>query len=407
MSESRTRKQLPRGRLVEFVRFIFVVLFAIGGYEVVTNIGAPTAGHTVLGIVLGSATGYVAGGVFGRQTAFTLSAVEQEFGKASPAEIAAGVAGLVVGLVIALLLSFPLFRLPAAAAWPAVAFVYLTFPYLGYRIGRAKREEMFSLIGLKPRAAGVGRAEVSVMDTSAFIDGRVLDLVSTGFLSGVLLVPQGVLGELQRIADSSDPGRRARGRRGLEVVAQLQHDPSVEVVLVEEEAMGDVDAGLVRLARDRGGAVVTADANLAKVAEALSVPVRSINALAAGFRVPFLPGEELAVRVIRQGREHGQGVGHLEDGTMVVVEGAGNLLGSDVSVRVTNVLQTSTGRMVFATVADEASAEGEPESERDAGPAAEPEAGGEPRRQAAAEEIEGSKPAPSRRDGPAAGRVRP
>ncbi|MDP9341305.1 MAG: TRAM domain-containing protein [Actinomycetota bacterium] len=355
MSEPRTRKPVPRGRLVEFVRFIFVVLFAIGGYEVATNVGSQATGNTVLGIVLGSATGYVAGGVFGRQTATAVSAVEQEFRRASAAEIAAGVAGLMVGLVISLLLSIPLFKLPAAAAWPAVVFVYLTFPYLGYRIGRAKREELFSLIGLKPRAAGVGRSEVSVMDTSALIDGRILELVRTGFVSGVLLVPQGVLGELQRIADSSDPRRRTRGRRGLDVVAQLQHDPTVEVLLVEEEAMGDVDAGLVRLARDRGGAVVTADANLAKVAEALSVPVRSINALAAGFRVPFLPGEELSVHLTREGREHGQGVGHLDDGTMVVVEGARQLVGSDVAVTVTNVLQTTTGRMVFATLTDQRS----------------------------------------------------
>jgi len=358
VSEHHTRKPAPRGRLVEFVRFIFVVLFAIGGYEVATNVGDPTAGNTVLGIILGSAVGYVGGGVLGRQTASAVSEVEREFHKASAAEISAGVAGLVVGLVIALLLSFPLFKLPAEAAWPAVAFVYLTFPFMAYRIGRAKREELFSLIGLKPRAAGVGRAEVSVMDTSALIDGRVLELVHTGFLGGVLLVPQGVLGELQRIADSSDPRRRTRGRRGLDVVAQLQRDPTVDVLLVEEEAMGDVDAGLVRLARDRGGAVVTADANLAKLAEALSVPVRSINALAAGFRVPFMPGEELAVHLTREGREHGQGVGHLDDGTMVVVEGARQLVGSDVAVTVTNVLQTTTGRMVFATLAHDGAGRG-------------------------------------------------
>jgi uncharacterized protein YacL len=210
---------------------------------------------------------------------------------------------------------------------------------------------MFSLVGLKPRAAGLGRAEVNVVDTSAFIDGRILDLVQTGFLGGVLLVPRGVLGELQRIADSSDGNRRARGRRGLDILAQLQRDPTVEVILVEEEAMGDVDAGLVRLARDRGGAVVTADSNLVKVAQALSVPVRSIHALAAAFRVPFLPGESLHVRLTREGRDHGQAVGYLEDGTMVVVEDAKVRIGSEVDVTVTNVLQTSTGRMVFAALA--------------------------------------------------------
>jgi len=339
--------------LVEFVRFIFVTLFALGGYEIASKVWVPKDDpwRSALGIVLGALLGYVVGGIFGRQTAQAVDAVEHEFRRAPAAEIAAGVVGLIVGLVIALLLSIPLFRLPSAAAWPVIAFLYLTLPYIGYRVGRGKHAEMFSLVGLKPRAAGMGRAEVNVVDTSAFIDGRILDLVQTGFLGGVLLVPRGVLGELQRIADSSDGNRRARGRRGLDILAQLQRDPTVDVILVEEEAMGDVDAGLVRLARDRGGAVVTADSNLVKVAQALSVPVRSIHALAAAFRVPFLPGESLHVRLTRPGRDHGQAVGYLEDGTMVVVEDAADRIGSEADVTVTNVLQTSTGRMVFAALA--------------------------------------------------------
>ena len=353
VSEAPPSPKARRGRLVEFVRFIFITLFALAGYEIGARAWAPKdqPWRTVLGIVLGALLGYVIGGIFGRQTAQAVDAVEHEFRRAPAAEIAAGVVGLIVGLIIALLLSIPIFRLPSAAAWPVVAFLYLTLPYIGYRVGRAKHADMFSLVGLKPRAAGLGRAEVNVVDTSAFIDGRILDLVRTGFLGGVLLVPRGVLGELQRIADSSDGNRRARGRRGLDILAQLQRDPMVEVILVEEEAMGDVDAGLVRLARDRGGAVVTADSNLVKVAQALSVPVRSIHALAAAFRVPFLPGESLHVRLTRQGRDHGQAVGYLEDGTMVVVEDAKDLIGSEVDVTVTNVLQTSTGRMVFAALA--------------------------------------------------------
>jgi uncharacterized protein YacL len=343
----------PRGTLVEFVRLIIVVLLAIAGFEIATHIGDPTTAKDVLGIVLGSATGYVVGGILGRQTVEAVSEVEREFRRVSAAEIAAGAAGLIAGLVIALLASLPLFRLPEGAAWPAVAFVYLTIPYLGYRVGRNKREDLFSLLGLKPRAAGLGRAEVNVLDTSALIDGRIVDLVRTGFLGGVLLVPQGVLGELQLVADSSDPGRRARGRRGLEALAKLQRDPTVEVVLAEEEAIGDVDAGLVRLARDRGGAVVTTDANLAKVAGALSVRVRSINDLAASLRPPVLPGEEITIGLTQEGREHGQAVGHIEDGTMVVVERASRHIGSEIAVRVTNVLQTQTGRMVFGAPADE------------------------------------------------------
>ena len=353
MTERRHRRGAPRGMLVEFVRLIIVVLLATAGFEIATRIGNATTTKDLLGIILGSATGYVLGGVLGRQTAEAVSDVEREFRRVSAAEIAAGIAGLILGLVIALLASLPLFRLPRGAAWPTVAFVYLTIPYLGYRIGRSKREELFSLLGLKPRAAGLGRAEVNVLDTSALIDGRIVELVRTGFLGGVLLVPQGVLAELQQVADSSDPGRRSRGRRGLDALVKLQRDPTVEVVLAEEEAIGDVDAGLVRLARDRGGAVVTTDANLAKVAQALSVPVRSINELAASLRPPVLPGEEVTVALTQEGREHGQAVGHLEDGTMVVVERADRHIGKELLVRVTNVLQTQTGRMVFAAPAQE------------------------------------------------------
>ena len=349
--EGQGSKQAPRGVLVEFVRLIIVAALAAIGYAIAKQ-GNASSTRVVLGIVLGSAIGYVIGGVLGRGTATAMGAVEREFKRTPAADIVAGALGLLVGLIMALLVTLPLFKLPNEAAWPAIAFVYLVLPYMGYRIGRTKRDDLFSLLGLKPRAAGVGRAEVNVIDTSALIDGRLLELVQTGFIGGVFIIPRGVLGELQRISDSSDPQRRTRGRRGMDVLASLQRDPTVEVILVEEEAMGDVDAGLVRMARDRSGAVVTADANLAKVAEVLNVPVRSINALASAMRVPFSPGEQVAVRLTREGREHGQGVGYLDDGTMVVVEDGRDLVGSAVTVRVTNVLQTSTGRMVFGTIAD-------------------------------------------------------
>lgn len=136
------------------------------------------------------------------------------------------------------------------------------------------------------------------------------------------------------------------------MLAELQRAPTVEIVLVEEAGVTDVDAALVRLARERSGSLVTSDANLAKVAEAVSVPVRQVNTLAAAFRVPFVPGDEVSIKLIKEGREHGQGVGYLEDGTMVVVEDARDRIGDDVSVRVTNVLQTATGRLVFAAMAE-------------------------------------------------------
>jgi uncharacterized protein YacL len=189
-----------------------------------------------------------------------------------------------------------------------------------------------------------------VIDTSALIDGRIADLVATGFVSGTVLIHEGVLRELQAISDSSDPSRRTRGRRGLDVLVELQKSPTIQFQLVEEAGVVDVDAALVRLARESNASLITVDHNMAKIAEALRVPVAQINALASKFRMPYSAGDELVVRLVKDGREHGQGVGYLDDGTMVVVEEASDLIGGQVEVRVRNVLQTTTGRMIFATV---------------------------------------------------------
>lgn len=341
----------PRGLLVEGVRLIFIALLATGGYQIGTATGEESAWRTALFVLLGSAVGYVVGGVVGRLTGRTVSGMERELRRTPAASLVAGVIGLVIGLVMAALIMLPLLQLPPAAAWPSIVFVYLTLGSLGFGLARAKADEIFGLFGLKPRAAGAARGEVSVIDTSALIDGRVADLVGTGFLSGTMLLHEGVLHELQSIADSSDLRRRVRGRRGLDVLAELQRSPTVDVSLVEEPGAGDVDAALVRLARERGGVLITVDANLAKVAEAVRVPVRQVHALAAAFRPPFAPGDEMQIHLIKEGRDHGQAVGYLDDGTMVVVERASEQIGDDVDIRVTNVIQTTTGRMVFAALA--------------------------------------------------------
>jgi len=340
----------PSGRLVEFVRLIFVVLFAAAGYMVATRIGSGQTSRILVGVVLGSSTGFVLGGVLGRQTASAVRTLESDLRRVPAAEIVAGAAGLIGGLAIAALLSVPVFRLPPLAAWTSVTFMYVILGYAGYRIGRTKHAELFDLIGLKPRASGVSRGEVCVVDTSAFIDGRVVDLVKTGFLTGDLLIHSAVLRELQTIADSSDPKRRARGRRGLDAVAELRHERGVEVHLVEEDGVYDVDATLVRLARDRGATLLTADHNLAKVAAAVSVAAPNLNQLAAAFQTPVGIGDEITVELVKQGREHGQAIGYLEDGTMVVVEQAGERIGDEVFILVRNVIQTATGRMVFASL---------------------------------------------------------
>ncbi len=230
--------------------------------------------------------------------------------------------GSIVGLVVAGLVMIPLLLVPTGAAWPAIVFVYLVCGSLGFRVGEDKHEDIFGLVGMKPRASVAARGDLHVLDTSALIDGRVLDLVATGFVSGTVLLHDGVLRELQAISDSSDPRRRQRGRRGLDVLVELQKAPTVQFQLVEEAGVLDVDAALVRLARERGASLITVDHNLAKVAEALRVPVAQINALASKFRVPYTAGDEISVRLVKEGREHGQAVGYLDDGTMVVVEKA-------------------------------------------------------------------------------------
>ncbi len=333
---------------MESVRLIFVVLFAAGGYTVATRLNSPTTGKTLVGVVLGSATGFVLGGAFGRQTATAIGEMEREFRQVPAPELVEGMAGLLIGLVVAALMSVPLFRLPPLAAWTTVAFAYVTLGYLGYRVGRLRQAELFGLIGLKPRSAGAAGTEISVVGTSALIDGCVVDLARTGFLTRDLLIRNGVLREPQTIANSSDVKLRSRGRSGLDAVAELQRAPTVQVHLVDEAGVVDVDAALLRLARDRGASLIMTDHKLAKVAEALCVPDPRLNDLAAAFRVPVEPGGQLVVGLVRAGREHGQAVGYLEDSTMVVAENASERVGREVPVVARQVIQTVTGRMIFA-----------------------------------------------------------
>lgn len=338
-----------RGRLVEGVRLIFMPLLGAAGFQIGSRMGAVTSSRTLLWVFLGAACGYVLGGVIGRLTLRAVTGIEQELRRTPAPQVAAGVVGLVVSLIVAALLSLPLLLLPFGASWPAIAFVYLVFGSLGFRLGKAKYEDIFALVGMKPRAAVTARGDLHVIDTSALIDGRVADLVATGFISGTILLHEGVLKELQTIADSSDRGRRTRGRRGLDVLVELQRAPTVQFQLVEEAGVLDVDAALVRLARERGESLVTVDHNLSMVAEAVRVPVAQINSLASKFRVPYTAGDELSVRLVKEGREHGQAVGYLDDGTMVVVQEATEQIGTEVDVRVRNVIQTTTGRMIFAS----------------------------------------------------------
>ncbi len=212
---------------------------------------------------------------------------------------------------------------------------------------------MFQLVKLPPRAGGRGTLNApahKILDTSVIIDGRIADIARTGFIEGVLLIPGFVLQELQHIADSSDVLKRNRGRRGLDILNRMQKESKVAVHIVDEDFddITEVDAKLVRLAQLKDAKVLTNDFNLNKVAELQGVDVLNINELANAVKPVVLPGEEMLVHVIKDGKEQGQGVGYLDDGTMIVVDGGRRFIGESVGVMVTSVLQTAAGRMIFA-----------------------------------------------------------
>lgn len=201
-----------------------------------------------------------------------------------------------------------------------------------------------------PKNLSANGGQFKILDTSAIIDGRIADLCKTGFLEGVLLVPNFVLGELQKIADSADTLRRNRGRRGLDLLNKIQKEKQIPIRIVDRdyEEINEVDTKLLKLARELEAKVVTNDFNLNKVAEFYGVQVLNINELSNAIKPLVLPGEEMLVHVLRDGKEYGQGIGYLDDGTMIVVEGGRNYIGLDIEILVTSVLQTSAGRMIFA-----------------------------------------------------------
>ncbi|HEX5467331.1 MAG TPA: PIN domain-containing protein [Candidatus Limnocylindrales bacterium] len=276
----------------------------------------------------------------------------------STGEFVTAVGGAFVGLLLGLLLGLPLagFPDPYGKVLPVGVSAVLGLGMLGLTV--AKRHDLLEAVealGLLPRPgrdeAPAGPAmPLIVVDTSAIIDGRIADIAASGFLYGVLIVPRFVLLELQHIADHSDAHKRSRGRRGLEILGQIQKEELLPVEISEEEfpAIDEVDAKLVALARARGAAILTNDFNLNRVAELQGIRILNVNSLANAVKPAFLPGEELRVRVIQEGKEAGQGVGFLDDGTMIVVEGGQRFLDRDLDVTVTRVLQTVAGRMVFA-----------------------------------------------------------
>lgn len=272
-------------------------------------------------------------------------------------DLAAGSAGLLAGLAVSALL-YPAVAGLSGAGLLLPAAMTLFFGYMGLRIGLSKKGDLAAgvqtlLDSRKPPVAEepeVRMEENKILDTSVIIDGRIADICKTGFIEGTLVIPEFVLEELQHIADSSDLLKRNRGRRGLDILNKIQKELDVKVLIYEGdfEEIGEVDSKLVKLAKALKGKVVTNDFNLNKVCELQGVSVLNINDLANAVKPVVLPGEEIVVQVIKDGKEHGQGVAYLDDGTMIVVEGGRDFIGTTMEVLVTSVLQTSAGRMIFA-----------------------------------------------------------
>lgn len=342
--------------------FVYAMLGGLAGYaaaptvaeiswissnvsSALVSVGAVGTG-AILGLVLGpllqlavrEAVGYLISGL----------------NKTPTSEVISGAIGLLLGLLIAILLSIPLpEEVPLAGPYlPTVITVMMG--YLGWAVGVRKRDEF---LGLFPRSSDkvvpLREKKMSlpkILDTSVIIDGRILDITRSGFIEGPLIAPGFILEELQHIADSSDVLKRNRGRRGLDILNKMQKETHVNVQIGEQDypQIQEVDTKLVRLAKDLGARILTNDYNLNKVCELQSVQVLNINELANAVKPVVLPGEELRVQVIKDGKEQGQGVAYLDDGTMIVVDSGRRYIGDSVKVVVTSVLQTAAGRMIFA-----------------------------------------------------------
>jgi uncharacterized protein YacL len=348
-------------------RILGLIVFAIIGWEVgVIVTDTPNPLHdleslkyvvplTLVGAVLGW---IIAPWITTRPARYAIRVIRQ----IPIEEVIAGSIGLILGLIVSVLVAIPLAKLPEPFG-PILPFIAsIIFGYLGATILVLRRDDLVRILkSFQREKPGRGSlvAEEGVipagpypllLDTSVIIDGRILDVAKTGFLPGPLLVPRFVLSELQYIADSSDALRRARGRRVLQVLDELQQleTPRLEIVDLDVPDVREVDEKLMMLARQHNIGIVTNDYNLNRVAMLQGVTVLNLNDLANAVKAIYLPGEHLRLRIIQEGKEPDQGVGYLEDGTMVVVERGRDLIGQEVELEVTKALQTSAGRMIFA-----------------------------------------------------------
>ncbi len=347
------------------IRILGMLLFAgVGSYwgfwfaqaNALDQIVTYTLGMGMVGALFGLvATPYF--------TITPMRALRKMLVRVSAENLLAGISGLVAGLLVAALLTFPLSQLPAPVGGILPFIAVVLFGYFGVALFVMRQADMLTVIstifnrGSESASSTAGGhanwgqgSRTILLDTSVIIDGRVADIAKAGFLPGTLLIPRFVLNELQYIADSADSLRRQRGRRGMEVLADLQKVSAVSVRIsdIDVEGVREVDDKLIILARQLKCPILTNDYNLNRVAELQGVTILNINELANAVKSVVLPGEALAIAIIQEGKELSQGVGYMDDGTMVVIENGNRYIGQTKNVSVTKVLQTAAGRMIFA-----------------------------------------------------------
>jgi len=342
----------------EFVsRIVGMIGAAIGGaflgVYLATHLGGSPYQYAAVFMLVGALVGLV---LTPYVTVRPIVGLRRRIRQVPAQQLLSATVGLIAGLIVAALFSFPLSLLPQPFSQILPFLTAVFFGYLGILVMGIRRDDIFGAIrgqfpvwGEGSWSKSGGRSPV-LLDTSVIIDGRIADISQTGFIDGEMLVPRFVLNELQHIADSSDTLRRNRGRRGLEMLHRLQNESltPVHITDMDVEGVREVDDRLVMLAKRLRCPIITNDYNLNRVAELQGVRVLNINELANAVKALFLPGETLTVKIVQEGREAGQGVGYLDDGTMVVVEDGKRYVGQELEVVVTKVLQTAAGRMLFA-----------------------------------------------------------
>ncbi len=329
-----------------FLKALLVIFASISGYLIVEQV-TDNEGIALAGLVSGILI------------ALAALKFEERVAKAPIRVDFGGAIGLITGLVVANLITYPLvlqyFNNPYLE-FTAYITVNCIIGYLGLSIGMKKGDEYHSefKLSLNGGKEASPYTNALVLDTSVIIDGRITDICETGFIDGTLVVPKFVLAELQYIADSPDTLKKTRGTRGLDILERLQKNTSVDVIIADEDfpSTKQVDQKLVEFAKKHGAKILTNDINLNKIAKLHGVTALNINSLANAMKPVILPGEEMNILVIKEGKEEGQGVGYLDDGTMVVIDNGLGCIGKTVTVSVTSILQTSNGRMIFSKVMD-------------------------------------------------------